>query len=130
MAEGRLDALARALTAARPTESAQQAWKRAGFADDEVVALCGQPDASRALLAKSVQAFVIPALPGLVRRIAERAAGGDQAAEKVLLSFLGENSPVREHLGDELTHASPAALEAMARQARTELDAIIRGGGT
>lgn len=124
----RLTDLVQALCAAPASESPDAVLRRAGFTPAEVAQLCGRPDAAKQLLTGAMVAFLVPALPGVLRNVARRAAEGDKAAESMVLELVGDKSPLKEKLGTDLTHASSEALLQMARQYRESLEAFVREG--
>ena len=120
-----VEALVRADARTAPAET----LRGLGLSTEESAALFARPDALRELLTASVEALVLPALPAIIRRLVQRAsAGTDPDAEKLVLSLLGEKSPLREHTGlGDLRSASDAGLAMVARQLSQQLAALGRG---
>lgn len=124
--------VARALVAADLRQSPEAVLRGLGVDAAQAAALFARPDALRAVLTEAVQSVIVPALPAVIKRIAQRAASGtDPDAEKLVLSLMGDKSPLKEHAGlGDLKAGSDASLVDVARQLRSQLDDVVRGDAT
>lgn len=121
MPETELDRLVAVLVQADPKDAPADVLRRAGLDESRALALCQRPDAVPALLAGAFARHVVPRLPAIVARLADRAGRGDAKAEDAVLSLLGGRSPLREHLSLDPAQASAAGLKDMAKQLAAQL---------
>jgi hypothetical protein len=126
MAPDPLAAFAAALCAAAPSADPASVALRMGLSPAQVIELCNRPDAVRVMLTAAMTAHLVPALPAVVRQVAKRALEGDKSAEAQVLNLVGSASPIKEQLGNDLTQASTAQLEQLARQLVGSLGEFVR----
>jgi len=124
MPADRLDALALVLLSATAKQNPLQVALDAGFPFEEIAVLCSRPDAISKMLNKATVAYLVPCIPTVIRRIAEKAAGGAPDAEKLVLELLGNKSSIRDQMGVDVTAASDDSLGILALQLVEQLQSV------
>lgn len=120
----KLDRLLEALCA-DPKVSLASRLRKQGLSETEAAELCGSPDTERAIWSAAARRFLLPIVPALVKKLADKASQGDAKATDMVLKLLGADSPVRGQLGLDLPTMSDKGLEQLTRQVFGELQEIV-----
>ena len=99
--------------------------RKAGFSDADLDAILARPDALQRAFQVGLRRYLIPIIPGLIKRLSQRVEGGNASAESVALSLLGDKSPVKEAGGMDMSAVDDTALSARASQLSEQLANLV-----